>query len=177
MSVGKLKSIGGLAGNDNGGGLTQKWWFAPIEDFLLLKPLKAVGTPGDAVTVDGDHTFTSPKGFYPMYATMNESMVKMAIAGERDNETYKVEFEAYIPGNDPATAEVMRTVKNMDCIVLCQHNTGEVEQLGNELLQVRLNASYDSGKQGSGKKGWIVKGDCFQQSKQFYPGVITINAE
>lgn len=168
MAVGVVKKISGLNGENNTGGLTQRWWFAPVADFAIIKGLKAVGVSGDAVTIDGTHTFTGDKGFYENYASQNENMIKLENVGERDNETFKASFEAYVPGNSKELAETLSVLKNTDVLVLVESNTGEVEQLGSALLPIRLTASYDSGKAGSGKKGWTIKGECFQNGKQFY---------
>jgi len=169
MAVGNLKSMLGLNGNDNMGGLIQSWYYAPIADFSVIKGLKGISaTPGDAVTIDGAHEFSAGKGFILNYCSKNTGKVKYSSVGEVDNETLSVEGEFYLPGNNVSAAETAYALKNTEVILMVKYATGEVEQIGTELLPVKVTSEYDSGENGAGKKGWTFKFKTFQQCKQFY---------
>jgi len=171
----------GLNGADNMGGLKSILYFAPYNDFLLIKEFKTTTDPGDAVTIDGSHTFTSPAGFYSMYSTLDTAELVAKITGERDSRGLEQELKFFVPGNNPVLAELMRKAKNDTFIVLVEDinsTTGSplVYQLGIKGLPAELFGEYSTGKLSSGKKGFEVTVKCFGNSMAYYEGTITLHA-
>lgn len=167
----------GLNGADNMGGLKSILYFAPYNDFLLIKEFKTTTGAGDAVTIDGSHTFTSPAGFYEMYSTLDTAELTAKITGERDSRGLEQELKFFVPGADAALAELVRKAKNDSFIVLVQDiNSGIIYQLGIKGLPAEMFGEFSTGKLSSGKKGFEVTVKCFGNSMAYYEGTITMHA-
>lgn len=176
----ELAHLADLAGTDNPGGIGTEIFIAPLADFLALKALKTTTLAGDAVTIDGTHTFkdVSPDpalGFYKMYATLGTGEAKFDESGDPDGETYKVMLTGIHPGNKKDAAEVFRKAKNTQVIAIFKNPDGVMEQIGNAIWPAKMKASYGTSKPGTGVKGYTFEISAFQMSKQFYEGTITLH--
>lgn len=167
-----LTDLPGPQGKDNQPGLKGKLWLAPEEDFVAIKGVKKTEAPGDSVTIDGSHTFQPTKGFLEAYGTQDTVTVKMTPVGERDGRGQKVALEFFNPGVSKEAAEFARVVKNRSCIALVQTPDGVVYQLGAAGLGLEILAEYDTGKLSGGRRGYLFKGECYQNGLQFYEGDI-----
>jgi hypothetical protein len=125
------------------------------------------------VTIDGDHTFKTGKGFLRAYATLDTATLKLTPVGDRDGRGYKAELEFFNPGAGKEAAEFARIVKNESCLMLVKTPDGVVQQVGAEDLGAEIVGSYDSGKLSGGRRGTTFKAEAYQQGNQFYEGDIT----
>ena len=172
---GTPSTIVGLHGKLNTGGfLSNKFFAAPIYDFLLLKGRKTTTVLGDFVTIDGSHTFPSGFGFYQFdtdldseklqseftkaYSTGHKMKVEFTIAG---NEKEIAEFAAYAP------------TEKFICLTNEAHLPGRTLQFGEDGLECQLNFKHENGTNSEGKKMWTVEMTVVQHSMLYYEGTIT----
>ncbi len=165
----------GLHGAGNTGGFLQnQFWACPYADFLLLKGRKTTTAPGDLVTIDGSHTFSSGFGFWQFDTDLDsgklaQEMTKAFATGHK----FKVEFK--IAGNAKVMAEwsMMSPTELYICLFKEAAQGGKTLQFGEDGLQAQLFFKHDNGTNSEGKREWTCELQVVQHSMLYYEGSIT----
>ncbi|PJJ59432.1 hypothetical protein [Hymenobacter chitinivorans] len=171
MDLSKLTSLPGLEGVDNTPGLrgyvlwAAESWF---ETIATAPAYSAAAAPGTSAVIATPHTFQEGYGFLEIYITLDSNELKAEIVGERDGRGLKVSFEGFHPGNKPESLEFLNIVKNIGGIMLVPDADDTYIQVGAKGLPVELTPSWGSGKLSSGRRGTMVKGECYATAIKLY---------
>lgn len=125
---------------DNIGGLTNNWWYAPFSYFATngIKDVKAlddasVTQESEWAEISDDHEFTAPdQRFAKMYCTLDKGSVDATVQGDTDGRSFKFEFKGFYPGVDTAVLGFFRRAKNDRFIVLAELADGQIIQVGSK---------------------------------------------
>ncbi|WP_375435082.1 hypothetical protein [uncultured Hymenobacter sp.] len=173
MDLSSLTHLGGLEGADNTPGLLGYVLWAPISWFTTIaKAPKYDGAAvaGTSARITADHAFKAGKGFLRIYITLDSNELKGEVVGERDGRGQKITFEGFHPGNKAEALELVNVVKNVDGIMLVPDADGTYIQVGAQGLPVELAPSYGSGKLSGGRRGTVLKGECYSTGIKIYEG-------
>lgn len=154
-------------------------YLAPISSFDTIAGVPAGGaTQGDSVIIVDDHTFLTGKGFIKAYATQEFSDMTGETSGETDSKTMNWAIKAWLPGASAEASEFVKNglneegfivlVKDADCA------TGQQYQIGTHCTPAKLEAKFESGTLGNGKKGFEVTFKASLPYLLFYAGDITL---
>ena len=167
------------SGQDNTGGLTQKWYYAFAEDILTWPTYvpKATATTPEELMVYADNFIMKPgKRFFEGYLTWNTGELKWDAQGPMDGKSSKHSFEASQPSASAKVLAFIDIVKNANLVIICLDKDGDYRVLGSEFL----SAKYDTDAGTTGKTGEDYKGDVvtfvseLESAPKFYPGVIPL---
>lgn len=155
------------------GGLKQYILVAPYSWFATLqKPANGVYTIATA------HTFVTGKGFIKLYLTQDTGMIKFDTQGGADRKSFKVEGEAYHPGEADEIVNFGNECKNDRFIVLAPlPGSDELIQCGNDEFQIAIDSSYDTTKNSGDGRGWLFKLSGFAADLIKYTGTVTMLAD
>jgi hypothetical protein len=168
----------GLQGvEDNIGGLTKRWWFAPKSYFTTISATKdlndGTATVDELVEISADHVFVALKGFHVNYCTRDAGELKYTGAGERDGRSMPAKATLFVPGLKITNLGQMRMMKNDELIILVEHADGTVVQLGSARFPAEASISEGgSAKNESGVRGMMIEIDGFESGPQIYTGAI-----
>ena len=167
------------SGQDNTGGLTQKWYYAYAEDILTWPTYSSkdsATTPAELMNYVGNFIMKSGKQFFEGYLTWNTGELKWDAQGPMDGKSSKHTFEASRPSADAAILAFIDLIKNANLVIICLDKDGNYRVIGSEFL----SAKYDTDAGTTGKTGEDYKGDVItfvselESAPKFYPGVIPI---
>lgn len=173
-----LQSIYGLHGKTNMAGfLANQFYFAPSVDFLIQKGRKATSNAGDAVTIDGTHTFAGQDGFYQVDTDLDSTKLSMDQTGKQYSTGHKMKVEFNVSGNEKDMAEIAMCAptEKFICILKEAHLPGRALQFGEDGLEATLKFKHENGVNSEGKKMWLVEMECVQHSMLYYEGNYTIH--
>lgn len=165
--------------NDNIGGLTKRWWFAPKSEFLSIaaaldfKDAVVGSTPSELVDISDDHTFDTGKGFITGYCTRDRGVMKATVVGDRDGRGSKMTAELFVPGTNATTLGQLRMIKNDSGIWLLEGADGIIYQAGSERFPCEATVEFDVAKNESGVRGTKISLDWFESFMTIYSGTIT----
>lgn len=169
----KLGSLGNV-----GGGMAEHIFIAPKAWITDLKtPVAPFAVPGDAITVKDAHVFAAGKGFLKFEAAPQKNTLGIKSKGDLGSNGQLSETAIFIPGNDIAAHELVRSLMNTPLIVLqpdaALTETGEqiVHQLGDTLQSAWFTADWESATTASGSKGFAIK-ITYDSGSLFYTPVI-----
>lgn len=162
---------------DNIGGLTKQFWFAPKSYFTTIAKTKdlsdATAVLAELSEISDDHVFASLKGFHKCYCTRDMGEVKYTGAGERDGRSMPGKGTFFVPGLNISNLGVLRMLKNDELIILAEAADGKILQLGSERFPAEVRVSEGgSAKNESGVRGFMIEVDFFESGPQMYTGVI-----
>lgn len=156
-------------------------YIAAESDFLVQADLPASPTTQDEkVTISGNHTFTSPKGFQLVKGSPYSTTYEADIIGDEDNKTIHAKVKIFIPGKKKAAAafvkdnpRIIALVENVPC------QDSEYYQVGTKCAPAVLAAEggFKSGTMKDGKKGTELTFECYQPCELFYGGTLTLSTE
>ncbi len=158
-----------------------KVFIAPVGDFLVQADLTASPTnQGDKVTISGNHTFTSPKGWQEVFASPFSKTYEADILGDEDNKSIHAKVKIFIPGKKKEVAAFIKD--NPKFIVLVQNvpcQDAEYYQVGSKCAPAVIAAEggFKSGTMKDGKKGYEITLECYQPCEIFYGGTVTMSTE
>lgn len=152
--------------------LAPKSWFA-ADGLKALKKGVAIVNAGDAITIDGDHTFEVGKGFI-IAETVLDGQLTAELVGDLGGHGFFPKAEIFIPGNEKELAENMAHAKDDDWIALIELATDHVIQLGRKGLWAQVKPSYGTGTNSGGRNGWSGMIESYNGTLQYYEGTITI---
>ncbi len=165
---------------DNIGGLTKRYWFAPKSYFTTIAKTKdlsdATATLAELAEISADHVFAVGKGFHVNYCTRDMGDVKYTGAGDRDGRSIPGKANFFTPGLAINNLGIMRMLKNDELIILAELADGKIVQLGSERFPAEVRISEGgSAKNESGVRGMMVEVDAFESGPQIYTGVIDLH--
>lgn len=168
----------GLQGiEDNIGGTTKRFYFAPKGYFTTIQAVKDL-SDGTATTttlaeIAADHVFASGKGFHVCYCTRDMGEVKYTGAGERDGRSIVGKGTFFVPGMKNTNIGQLRMMKNDELIILAEMADGKVLQLGSARFPAEVRVSEGgTAKNESGVRGFMIEVDAFESGPQLYTGAI-----
>ena len=179
MDLSGLTHLTGLDGAENTPGLLGYVLFAPTSYFALIAQAPkydAAAPAGTSAIITANHTFKQGLGFLRIYITLDSNQLKGDVTGERDGRGLKLSYEGFHPGNRPESLELLNIVKNIDGIMLVPDADGTYIQVGADGLPVELSIGFDSGKLSGGRRGSMVKAECYSTGLKIYKGDVTIKA-
>lgn len=165
--------------NDNIGGLTKRYWFAPISEFTTIEAVLDFKDAGGSDTADelveivADHTFAVGKGFITGYCTRDRGTFKATVVGDRDGRGSRMTAELFVPGTNELTLGQLRMIKNDSGIWLLEGADGIVYQAGSERFPCEATVEFDVAKNESGVRGTKIMLDWFESFVTIYSGTIT----
>lgn len=171
--------VGPNGTEDNIGGATERWWFAPKDWFASIADVKKLddGTATaftDYSVIATDHTFTSGKGFIEIYCTPDKGSGSWAAQGETDGHSYKGTMKAFVPGINGTLLGMLRKLKNEKCIVLQELADGKVLQYGSPRFSAKVLATnIGTATNSSGVRGSEIEVTCMESGPVLYTGEIT----
>lgn len=165
---------------DNIGGLTKRFFFAPKSYFTTISKTKDLDDPTATVDelseISADHVFAVGKGFHTAYCTRDMGEVKYAGAGERDGRSIPGKATFFTPGLAIANLGQLRMLKNDELIILAELADGKLLQLGSERFPAEVRISEGgSAKNESGVRGMMIEVDFFESGPQIYTGALTLH--
>jgi hypothetical protein len=176
LTYGGLQGPNGL--EDNIGGLTKRFWFAPKSYFTTIQAVKdlsdGTATSTTIAEIASDHVFASGKGFHVCYCTRDMGEVKYTGAGERDGRSIVGKGTFFVPGLKSSNIGQLRMMKNDELIILAEAADGKVLQLGSVRFPAEVRVSEGgTAKNESGVRGFMIEVDAFESGPQIYTGAIT----
>lgn len=162
---------------DNIGGTTKQFWFAPKSYFTTISKTKdlsdGTATLSELSEISDDHVFAVGKGFHKNYCTRDMGEVKYTGAGERDGRSIPGKATFFIPGLSINNLGILRMLKNDELIILAEAADGKILQLGSERFPAEVRISEGgTAKNESGVRGFMIEVDFFESGPQMYTGVI-----
>ncbi len=164
--------------SDNMGGLTQRLYFARVQDFASIKtPVAPFTTPDDLVTISTAHTFNTGKCFKRLYCTMDKGKLDAKTQGETDGKSFKLEGEIFYPGSLADAHGFASLIKNDNLIIIAEHpdstDNGNL-QVGTEQFPAKIDPEFTTGTNASGVKGYTFKFYSMSPRVYVYTGAITL---
>lgn len=164
--------------SDNMGGLTQRLYFARVQDFLSIKvPVAPFTTPDDLVTISTAHTFNTGKCFKKLYCTMDKGKLDAKGQGEIDGKSFKLEGEIFYPGSLADAHGFASQVKNDNFILLVEQpdsaDNGHI-QVGTEMFPAKISPEFTTATNSSGVKGYTFKFEAMSPRVYVYSGTIAL---
>ena len=159
------------------GGYKPKIFFCPIDTFLAIqKPTASPTALGDTKKIATAHTFTSPAGFFSLYAKDHSVKTKSTSVGDDGVKQIEHEFEVIVTGDSAEHLEQFEAMLNDDLMILlkdqdCINATDHV-QYGDECLTPTLSIEFDSADTNTGVKYYKITGK-IRGHKYFYTGTVT----
>ena len=160
-------------------GLGATVYLAPISSFDTIAGVPTGGvTQGDSVIIVDDHEFLTGKGFIKAYSTQEFTDMTGETSGEVDSKTMNWTVKAWLPGASPEASEFVKNglneegfivlVKDADCA------SGQQYQVGTHCTPAKLEAKFESGTLGNGKKGFEIMLKASLPYLLFYSGDIVL---
>jgi hypothetical protein len=160
------------------GGYKNVFFFAPIADFLLLKPvITPVVNVGDDLTISAAHTFTAPKGFFEFACRTHSVTLKSTTVGAEGAQELEHSAEFEVIGDSASNQSQMQELLNDDVICLLKDaecGVNQYVQLGNDCFSPTFKVEFDGKTTKEGKKVYKVTVTC--KKKYFYNYTVTKNA-
>lgn len=146
---------------DNMGGFTQRAYFAPVEDFLVIqKPVSNPTTFEQLVEIATAHTFKSTKCFLKIYCTMDRGKLENKVQGETDGKSFRTEGEIFVPGSEAKAHGFAAAVKNGRFIILLEQSDSDVNghlQVGTEMFPAKIDPEFTVASNAAGVRGHVFK--------------------
>lgn len=158
------------------GGYANILWFAPRDEFSAIEtPTATPSAAGDKVTIAGDHTFATGKGFRKWLGKKHSVTTTTEPTGDDGSQSLMHKGSCIILGDDASTLEQVRDLLNDDLIILVKDQNCAADtfiQFGDECLSPTIKVSFDGKTTKEGLKeyklDWEVK-----DKKFFYTGTVT----
>lgn len=174
-------SLAAFVKNDQSApGMSEEIYLCQKTDILLFPPvITPQVAPGDSLRLVGDITFGVGDGWVKAYATKDTVELALKKVGMKDSRGFKVELGLFVPGLNPAWAELL--INDPDLVVLCKRPDCDGTQyvcLGTTCRGIEVFGDFASGKSDDegGRHGWSGMLSGYVQRYYYYTGVITIKA-
>jgi hypothetical protein len=174
----------GLEGRDNMSGLRQRVlvadasWFNVVAkcDNIKDTPTYDPADMAGLVTISGNHTFLTGKGFIELYSTRDTNSLTYEANEELDRTGGELMIEAFYPGDEPEIIALLAeaTVRNWIALVEPMQQSGFFYQLGQENLWAAVRGSFSTGTLTGDRKGSTYMVSSYDRSLIFYRGIVTM---
>lgn len=168
------------ATQDNFGGTSERWFFAPKRWITTIQTVLEMNDPAfttwdQLVVIDTDHVFALGKGVVEMYATADTGMAKLSEQGELDGKSLKGEAEFFIPGLDPILLGQLRMLKNERALAWVECADGQLIQCGSKRFSCYISIKeIGTAKNSSGVRGSTVSLKWFESGITLYAGALPL---
>lgn len=145
-----------------GGGITLD--LLSEDDILATRfdfPEVADITAGEMVTTFTVGTSVLAAGFLGaarVKADIETIKVTSSMQGDDGNQSFSHAFECFLSGADKTITAWLQTVVNRPCIAIVTFPNGNRKMFGTKLKPIFITANFDSGAEGSFKKGYKIEG-------------------
>lgn len=161
------------------GGYKDTFYFCPLTDFeTIAKPLAVPLALGDAVTINGDHTFTNTDGWFTWETKQKACTIKGTSTGDPGAKLMEYTGEVTILGDEASTQEQVERILNTKGICLLKDaNCLEDDvyaQLGNECDTPEFTVEFDGKTTAEGLKEYKVSFKVVA-AKYRYAGAVTLS--
>lgn len=172
MQLVNLVDVGG--GIDNAGGVSTKFWYAPLDYFLSVK--KPIDEPSDVIqrtSILETHEFKPGKGFHTGQSILNSGQFKAMLTGDRGGRAMKFEALCQVIQEVQSLLGNMDLMKNQRLIFLFKFPGGKIIQIGSEDIYAEATGiEYDSAKLEEGVNSLKFSAVSFNYRPTFYFGDI-----
>lgn len=167
------------SGQDNTGGMTQKFYFAYAEDIATWPTYKdkaTAATHDELMTYAGNFIMKTGKRFFEGYCTMDTGEVKWDAQGPIDGKSFKHTYELFRPSADAKALAFLDLAKNANLVIIARDKDANWRVVGSEFMSAKLESSAGT----TGKSGEDSKGDTMtfisslESPPKFYPGTIPV---
>jgi len=162
----------------NMGGLTSRFYFAPIGDFLSIKePIAVPINPEDEVDIVTAHTFKTGKCFLIGYNTQNKGKHDIKSQGEIDGKSFMHEAEFFHPGRKSEVAAFVAKAQYDGFIGILENpdsKSNGYDQVGTEMFPAKCTGEYTSATNSDGLKGWMIKFTCPTDKPYYYKAAVSV---
>jgi len=160
---------------DNMGGLTQRFYFARVADFLAIQtPTLTPTTPEDTVKITTTHTFKTGKKWQVGYCTIDKGKFSSDPQGETDGISLKMKMEVFIPGSSAKLHGFANMAKNDRFICLAEMPDGSTLQVGTQMFFAQFKPKFETGTNSGGIRGYIFEVESMGPKNLVYSGAITL---
>jgi hypothetical protein len=163
--------------DENMGGLTQRIYFAPISDFLVIQKPTVGTTFASKSAITAAHTFKPTKYFNIAYSTADKGKVDGKGQGEQDGKSFKQEGEFFYPGSKAEAHGFASAAKNDNFILLCEmpdSDTNGLIQVGTEMFPAKIEPEFTSATNSAGVRGYMFKFTAMTPTIHVYSAAVTV---
>ena len=158
-------------------GVAEKVFFAPKSSFdTIAVPTAPFTNKGDSISISGDHTFATGKGFLEITLAPQKNSLESKTRGDLGLNGLVTDLKVFIPGSYKEVHEQAQNMLNTPCIFLIQdaNSFGEQEyyQLGSDSLGAYLTIDFTTGTTKDGVKGFNGTIN-YDGPVQFYKGTVS----
>lgn len=171
-------------GGNKGGGVSDKFYFAPISAFVpetgIKVPVPPFTTQESEVTVLNDHEFTvNDDGFIEAWSAPNKNKTMAKTVGELGSKKFQQDFECFLPGSYPALHAQMAALINERVLILTKDancSEGMHYQHGDTCNYAYVeSAEFTTGLvDGTEQKGYKITFKNYTNKVLIYKGNITL---
>lgn len=159
------------------GGYKDYLYFCPLTDFeTIAKPLAVPLAMGDAVTIDGDHTFLLTNGFFKWELKLKTPTIKGQSVGDPGAKLMEYTGTVFILGDESTTQEQLERLLNTKGIFLLKDANCLADdvyaQLGDECDTPEVTVEFDGKTTAEGLKEYKVDFKVVA-AKYRYEGAVT----
>jgi hypothetical protein len=159
----------------NMGGLTQRFFFARVSDFLALQePISNPATPGDLVSIATTHTFKTGKCFNVGYCTMDKGKFDSEVQGDLDGHSVKQTAEVFVPGSHKDLHGFAAKSMNDRFIGILEMPDGTNLQMGNKMFYMTIKGKFTTSTNSAGVRGYTFTFESMGPKNLVYSGAVSL---